>query len=496
MHLTIDTALGIWIALVLAAFLARPTRTLLVFSLTMPLVAAANLLNWLTALMVGIAALAVTRQDVSGAALFSRFSRVDLRSRVAAAMSSAGRVPRRVRAVGGVALIAAAAPAVQAVLNTRLPSTDDYSLLASTHRLMSGEWEGLFLPAPSLVAIVSLISGADPLQVVRFLKPVLHIACALSAANLARRTTGQRELAWLTGAASGVALVSVQASLDLLALTMLAAGFALLHKSRRQHANVVGAYGLLAVSVSTVPALVIFAGAGGAVILGAPLAFVAEGLGVLLVAASLVEPHLFDGTASMGPYLATLGAGLLLHRILETPVRGSARLLRRVPYSREVLVTAALLMFALQPGGTMYAEYVEPDSAAREALVLKRSPDAGRWAVVGTQEQRIQMGPAIAVIDLQEFVVRYGAVAGTPGFRFDLPVDRVFVFVEKRPVSPTRAGLSRRFAELDRPVYLIPRLRADLQRAALDLCEAYRRAHAGVSIHYEDETLRIYSFAL
>jgi hypothetical protein len=119
-----------------------------------------------------------------------------------------------------------------------------------------------------------------------------------------------------------------------------------------------------------------------------------------------------------------------------------------------------------------------------------------RWAVVGAQEQRIQIGSAALVVDLQEFVGRYAASAGTPRFRFDLPADRVYVFVEKVPMASPRGSVSRRDADPGRPVYRIPRLRAELQREALELCEAYRRAHAGVSVHYEDEELRIYALAL
>jgi hypothetical protein len=510
MQAVMDAGLGIWIALVLAGMFSLPllmrrapappaelaARALLIFSVAVPIAAAAHLFNWATALLLCGASMLATGHAAGRGGWSRALAKADAGRWARAARWSARRalLDRRVRTTASLALVSAAVPAAEAVLNTRLASADEYSLLASTHRLLLGEWPGVLAPAPSLVAMVSSVSAADPLHVVRFLKPVLHLACTLSIATLVRRATGQRHLAWLAAAAAGVALVGVHSSIDLLAVATLFAGLAILQRARRRQTSVLGACGVLAMSVFAAPPLGVFAAVASTVIVGAPLGYAPEGVGMVVLLAALVEPHLFESAASLAPCLVAVGTGLACRQLVRQPLRLAALALRAVPWSRAALAAPALLVVALPHG--MRAEYVEPDSAARQALALKQSHVGGRWALVGAQELRIQIGPAIPVIDLQDFVSRYGASAGAAHFRFDLPADRVYVFVEKRSMLAPRTGLSRRDAELNRAVYRIPRLRSDLQRAALELCEAYRRSHAGVSVHYEDEDLRIYSLVL
>ncbi len=509
MQIFSDAGLGIWIAMVVAGMFSLPlfmraaaappselaARTFLTISLGVPLAAAAHLFNWATALLLCGASIVAAGHAVRGTAPRRILPDADLHRwmRRARWWVRSTLLDRRIRTIASLALLSGAVPAAQAVLNTRLSSADEYSLLASTHRLLSGEWLGTLLPAPSLVAIVSMVSATDPMQVVRFLNPVLHLACAVSVASLVRRATWQRHLSWLCGASAGVAVLRVHSSIDLLAMTTLFAGLAILQRARHT-AGVASAFGVLAMSVLPAPALGMFAAAAAAVIVGAPRRFVPEGVGMVLLLAALVEPHLFEGTASLAPCFVVAGTGLACRHLVRPPLRGLASLVRAVPYARAALVAPALLMMALPQG--MQAEYVEPDSAPRQALALKQSRIGGRWAVVGAQELQIQIGATAPVIDLQEFVTRYGAAAGIARFRFDVRADRVFVFVEKRPILEAHAGIWRRDATLDRAVYRIPRLRSNLQRAALELCEAYRRAHAGVSVHYEDEDLRIYSITL
>jgi hypothetical protein len=40
--------------------------------------------------------------------------------------------------------------------------------------------------------------------------------------------------------------------------------------------------------------------------------------------------------------------------------------------------------------------------------------------------------------------------------------------------------------------YWLPNGRAHLERRALQLCEAYRRSHAGVEVYYDDANIRVY----
>ncbi len=510
MQIITDAALGIWIALIVAGIFSLPLlfraaaappgelagRALLTISLGVPLAASAHLFNWATALLLCGASFVTAVRATGGTAWVRIVAAANLRGWMHRARRSAERVlvDRRIHAIAGLALLSGAAPAVQAVLNTRLSGVDEYSLLASTHRLLSGQWLGTLLPAPSLVAMVSTVSATDPLQVVRFLKPVLHLACAVSAASLVRRATWQRHLSWLCGAFAGVAVLRVHSSIDLLAVTTLFGGLAILQRARRMQVSLPVACGVLTMSVLPAPALGIFVAAAAAVSVGAPLKFVPEGVGIVLLLAALVEPYLFEGVASLAPCFFVVGTALACRQIVRRPLRALGRGAQAIAYARAGLVTPALLMLALPPG--MQATYVEPDSAARQALSLKQSHTGARWAVVGAHELQIQIGAAALVIDLQEFVARYGASAGMARFRFDVPADRVFVFVEKRPMLDAQSGIAHRDDTLDRAVYRIPRLRSDLQHAALELCEAYRRTHSGVSVHYEDEDLRIYLITL
>ena len=259
MQTLLDAGRGIWIVCALTGIFSLPllrrsrtpagelaARALLIYTMAVPLAAAADLLNWATALCLCGASIAVTGR-IAGPTVWLRSMatanppqwRRTLTRRVRNLL-----VERRVHVTGSLALLSATAPFVQSVLNTRLPS-EEYALLERTYLLMSGTGLNIRLPTSSLVALASIISAADPLQVVRFLKPILHVTCAVAVEALVRRATAQRSLAYLTAALTGFALVDVQSSVDLFALTMLLTGLAILVHPRRQRFNVTGACGVL-----------------------------------------------------------------------------------------------------------------------------------------------------------------------------------------------------------------------------------------------------------
>jgi hypothetical protein len=138
---------------------------------------------------------------------------------------------------------------------------------------------------------------------------------------------------------------------------------------------------------------------------------------------------------------------------------------------------------------------VEYDAAARHTLSIARDAAGSDWVIVAPVEQRVEVGDPRRYLSLAEFVRRYADRAGDREFRFELPGHELFVFVERAPlvVAPEAAVTSARYAR-DVGAYWRPNARARLERAALDLCERYRRTHAGADVYFEDATLRIYRF--
>jgi hypothetical protein len=137
--------------------------------------------------------------------------------------------------------------------------------------------------------------------------------------------------------------------------------------------------------------------------------------------------------------------------------------------------------------------YVEYDAAARQTLLIARAAASPDWLVAAPLEQRVELPDARRFLSLADFVRRYADRTADRRFRFDLPGRELFVFVEKRPlpVEPDAALLPVRYAPAAYP-YWLPNARARLERRALELCESYRRTHAGVDVYYEDANVRIY----
>jgi len=155
----------------------------------------------------------------------------------------------------------------------------------------------------------------------------------------------------------------------------------------------------------------------------------------------------------------------------------------------------AIAVASMNPSARASAT-IEYDSAARQVLSIARTFKAGEWAIVAPPIHRVQVANPSAVIPLADFLRRYGARAASPDFRVDLPVRNLFVFVEKMPLAPTpAASADLPFADTA-AAYRLQNARAKLERDALQWSEAYRRSHVGVTIAFEDATLRVYRLRL
>src|SRR5712671_1296748 len=151
--------------------------------------------------------------------------------------------------------------------------------------------------------------------------------------------------------------------------------------------------------------------------------------------------------------------------------------------------------------GTMWAQarqtaLLEHPAAAIETLRLASASASDSWLLAAPPEQALELDGRGHFMDLLQFVTRFHGQAGRPDFRFDLPVKRLYVIVEKQPLNVSRAVVGVRFVDAQPAAYRVQRERARLERDAQRLCDDYRRVHSGAGIVYDDVALRIYQFDL
>ncbi|PYR25142.1 MAG: hypothetical protein DMF98_13215 [Acidobacteria bacterium] len=137
------------------------------------------------------------------------------------------------------------------------------------------------------------------------------------------------------------------------------------------------------------------------------------------------------------------------------------------------------------------AQYLEHSAAAEQALQLDRSPADSDWLLVAPPEQQLEVGKG-RFYDLARFVSRFRGRTGDPNFRFDLGVERIYVFIEERPVDPGFAAVGVRFVAAQPAAYQVPRERFRLGQLAREICDDYARSHARTAIRYDDGELRVY----
>lgn len=139
---------------------------------------------------------------------------------------------------------------------------------------------------------------------------------------------------------------------------------------------------------------------------------------------------------------------------------------------------------------------LEHPSAARETLRLTRRSGGGDWLLVAPPEQALEVDSRDHVYDLLQFVSRFADRTASADFRFDLPVRRLYVMVEKTPLDVSRPAPGVDFLVSQPAAYRVPSQRERLEQAARRLCDDYRRTHTGATIAYDDDLLRVYQFEL
>jgi hypothetical protein len=425
-------------------------------------------------------------------------------------------------AVGLTILLRFTAP----VLELRLGTPSSYQVLLATRQLLVQQIPGHSPVLPSLIAAISLVTGTDPMQVVRFVDPTLGCLLAIAVATVVRSLLMNRiaALAALYGMGVYVFAGSVQKSVGnerlaafsrtsqqlltqqwsagevALGTLLLLTGFLCLlnqspHTAKGTALDAVCCVALAALTFLPLLTLV-------------PLFAVA-----LWTRPKFRLPALASGWILLGLGAAVREGAFPFHRIffVTLPVGlalmvGSLALLVLWLFAllhREYAeaITAALLVLlavALPAAPVASGESLEYDAAARQALKISREFPRQHWMIAAPVEQLAEVYGIGGHLDLAEFVDEYQARAKDSGFHLSLPVDDLFVFAEKQPFSSSpAAAASVPFKTLVDPTYRnyrSPAGRASLEFATFDLCESYRHSHPATSVYYEDSTLRIYHF--
>lgn len=142
------------------------------------------------------------------------------------------------------------------------------------------------------------------------------------------------------------------------------------------------------------------------------------------------------------------------------------------------------------------SRFVELPAAPLQALAIARANPGDDWLIVAPPQQRLELSRPDRHYDLATFVDRFVARAGERQFRFAMPAQRIYLFIELQPGASS--GLAQDSVSLaaEAAVYRVPRERQRLQTLARQLCDDYRRTHAGVRIAYDDGELRVCEIAV
>jgi hypothetical protein len=416
--------------------------------------------------------------------------------------------------------------AEHAVRELRLEQPEQYGDLLNARQLI------LDLPAgdqplvfAAVIATTSLLSARDPMQVTRFLSPVVGILTVLAICLLIRAGTrfGVACLAamYCLGAAAfppvsnePVVAMSLTQKLEsvirvspaslratpefglgllflLLALAVLADWY---RNSRRWDSLLDFACCLVLVGLVSRSLLLILVTAAGVLLLQ-PMV----GLVVLVMVcygwaayATLAVSTIDSSTAlTVLPIAAAIGVGCLfaLTEAMLAPLSGRA--------AEVTLLIAALALAVIWfPPRRFPRQCLEYEAAARVTQQIAHQFRRQSWVVAAPVEQLAETFGLGAHEDLAGFVEKYRNRVSNSEFRFPDAREDLFIYVEKKPFQI----FSREPETISFPVltdvtyrnYRSPGGRASLESAALKLCENYRQYHSDADIFFENEELRIY----
>jgi len=415
--------------------------------------------------------------------------------------------------------------AEHAVRELRLNQPGQYDILLRARQLILNQVGSGPLVFPAVIATVSLLSAREPMQVTRFLVPIVAILTVL-AIGLLLRTCMRCGVAcvvgmYCLGAAAfppvtdgplvavsltrklesliRVSPASFRASPEiglgvlfvLLALALLADWY---KNTRRWDPLVDVACCLVLVGLVSRSLLLLLVVVSAALLLqpvvGLVLLVVAS-YGLAAYAALMPNTMDLSIVRAVLPIAAAVGIACLfaLAQVVLVPLAGRA--------TEPILLVASLVVVAIWfPPHQWPSQCLEYESAARVTQRIAEGFPRQKWAVAAPVEQLAETFGLGGHEDLAEFLEKYRDQVSNSDFRFPDARDDMFVYVEKRPFQIfSREPDTPSFpvlADATYRNYRSPGGRASLESAALQLCESYRKAHSDTDIFFEDEDLRVY----
>jgi len=256
--------------------------------------------------------------------------------------------------------------------------------------------------------------------------------------------------------------------------------------------------GALLVRVSTVSPLVVTAS----------LRFSLTAVAALAVATLVTDVGTSRRIALVAAVALTLAAPVMpvsVWAVLVVALLGTVTMSRWIRSSRaadgwHTAAACALLVGQLAPLTsnpawvlTRHPRFVEPPAAPLQALSIARANSGDDWLIVAPPQLRLESGRPDRHYDLATFVERFADRAADRHFRFAVPVERIYLFVELESADLDLDVVVKdsRMVSGEAAVYRVPRERRRLQALARQLCDDYRRSHAGVRITHDDGALRI-----
>jgi len=376
-----------------------------------------------------------------------------------------------------------------------------------------------------LIATTSMLSAQDPMQVARFLSPVVGVLVVVAAglliyvhagmgvavvtgmyclgaffpaakADPAVATGTMEKLAGLFGPGLTITRSSMEFELGLLFLMLALALLADWYSNLRGWDSLLDLFCcLLLVGMVSSLLLLILMVAAGVLLLhrtAGLIAFAVLCYGLAAGATLLAAGSALQNEALMVLPVAAATAVGCLFSLVETPLVIHAGEKGRLAL---LMVLLGVAMVWARPH-ELSGQYLEYEAAARETEEIVHRFPRQQWAVAAPVEQLPETHGLGAYDDLAEFVQEYEPVASDPQFHFkDMPAN-LFVYVEKQPFQifthePASVSFSV-LADVTYSHYRSPGGRASLEVAALRLCENYRQSHSGVDVFFENDDLRIY----
>lgn len=432
--------------------------------------------------------------------------------------------------VSGVVMLAAALRFANAWQELRLQQVEQYSyLLRARELLLNLASSGHPFLFPTIISATSLLSAADPMQVTRFLSPLIAIFLVLTLGLFLQRCmrvslatavamycfgaaafpplveqslspTSVADKLWELFALSSPAKMQVGTEFEL-GLIFVLLGLAFLAEwSSNPNPDLLLDTACCVLLTALVSLFLLQLMAIAAVVLLlrprlAPAAFVLLCFGLAACAQLFPATSITNQALQILPLAAAIAVGGVLAAVALIVPSGLRRQARPLAFAASVLVA----IFWLRPHPVV-AQPLEYEAAARQTDEIAHTFPAQKWVVVAPVEQFPETLGFGGYEDLAAFVAKYQTKVSDPGFHFPgMPPD-LFIYVETRPFQVfSHEPLAVPFSVLTDSTYRSyrsPAGRASLESDAWRLCENYRQHHSDMSVYFQDDRLRIYRVRL